>query len=130
MAAGGEQGGVVEYRLRPCPKCAAPSVNLPLMTSRRRNPLTCTNCGVQLERVYPGVTYYSLAFITAILGEAAALCFVFLAFFQQWLWMALIVLVIVLTNMGVTAFLNRRSRLEFANLEDARQDKPGRWYPQ
>ena len=33
-------------------------------------------------------------------------------------------------NLGVSVFLNKRTRVEYANLEDARRDKPGRWYPE
>ena len=34
---------------------------LPLFTSRRRKPVTCSNCGRRLEVVYPGPSYYTLA---------------------------------------------------------------------
>jgi hypothetical protein len=33
-------------------------------------------------------------------------------------------------NLGVSAFLNARTRVEYVNIEDARQDKPGSWYPE
>jgi hypothetical protein len=29
----------------------------------------------------------------------------------------------------VSAFLNSRTRIEYADVTDARRDQPGRWYP-
>lgn len=116
-------------RRRRCPKCGTASIELPLFTSRRRMPVTCSSCGTRLERVFPGAPYYTLSFLTACLLEAAVLAMVVLSLFRQWWWMALVVGGLVLINLGVAAFLNRRTRVEFADPADARQDNPGRWYP-
>jgi hypothetical protein len=32
-------------------------------------------------------------------------------------------------DLATSAFLEARTRLEYANVEDARRDVPGRWYP-
>lgn len=119
----------VESRHRTCPGCNAPTVSLPLFTTRRRRPITCTNCGARLERVLPGVPYYALSFITALLLEAALPIALILVFFRQWVWVGLIVAGLLAINLAVSAFLNARTRVEYANLEDARADKPGRSYP-
>lgn len=77
----------------------------------------------------PGVPYYSLAFMTAVLLEAALPMALFLAIFRQWAWIAVIVAGFVAINLGISAFLNARTRVEYVNIEDSRRDKPGRWYP-
>jgi uncharacterized membrane protein len=105
-------------------------VTLPLFTSRRRHPVRCTNCGTKLERVLPGVPYYTLAFITGMLLEIAVLVSLFLIVVGQWKWIVVIVAGLTALNLGVSVFLNNRTRVEYANIEDARRDKPGRWYPE
>jgi hypothetical protein len=122
-------GNAVESRNRVCPGCGAATVTLPLFTRRRRDPVTCTNCGAKLERVLPGVAYYTLAFITGMMAEASVLVLVLLALFGQWGWIALLVGFLLVTNLGTSAFLNSRTRVEFVDPADARKDKPGRWYP-
>lgn len=121
--------GPIEYRNRTCPACSVATVTLPLFTSRRRHPVTCTNCGVKLERVLPGVPYYSLAFITGMMAEAGALASLFLSITGHWTWIAVIVAGLAALNLGVSMFLNSRTRVECVNIEDMRRDKPGRWYP-
>jgi hypothetical protein len=105
-------------------------VRLPVFTKRRRDPVTCTNCGVRLERVLPGVPYYTLSFVSALLVEAAVPVALFLALFRQWAWIAVLVSVLVAFNLAVSAFLNSHTRVEFLDPADARKDKPGRWYPE
>ena len=122
--------GAVEHRNRTCPACGVATVTLPLFTTRRRHPVTCTSCGVRLERVLPGVPFYTLSFITGMLLEPAILATLVLAIFEQWAWVAAIVAGVLAFNIAVSAFLNSRTRVEYADLEDARRDKPGRWYPQ
>ena len=117
-------------RRRDCPVCGAPSVQLPLFTSRRRSAVTCTDCGTKLERVLPGVAYYSLAFFTGIIMEASVFAMLLMAFFQKWLLIGGVIVGLVLLNLGVSAFLNSRTRVEYAEPKDARKDQPGRWYPQ
>jgi hypothetical protein len=119
----------VEHTNRTCPACSVATVTLPLFTTRRRHPVTCTNCGARLERVLPGVPYYTLSLITALLLEAAFPSALIFALFQQWVWIAVIVAGLVVFNLGVSAFLNARTRVELADPADARKDKPGRWYP-
>jgi hypothetical protein len=58
--------------------------------------------------------------------EAAALVSFFLALFGHWGWIALLVGFLLVTNLGVSAFLNSRTRVEFVDPADARKDKPGR----
>ena len=121
--------GPIQYRNRPCPACNVATVTLPLFTSRRRDPITCTNCGAKLERVLPGVPYCTLAFIAAMLLEAAVPVSLILTIFGKWIWIAGIVAGLVALNLGISAFLNSFTRVEYANIEDARRDEPGRWYP-
>ncbi|HEX6638982.1 MAG TPA: hypothetical protein VF033_15105 [Steroidobacteraceae bacterium] len=116
-------------RRRDCPGCAAPTVALPWFTTRRRSPIACTNCGTRLERVLPGVPYYTLSFVIAMLAEAAVPTVLLLAFFRQVGWIAVIVVSLVAVNLAGSAWLNRRTRVEFADPKDARKDRPGRWYP-
>ena len=77
----------------------------------------------------PGVAYYSLSFVTGMMSEAAVLVSFFLVLSGQWRWIALLVGFLLVTNLGVSAFLNSRTRVEFVDPADARKDKPGRWYP-
>jgi len=121
--------GAVEHTNRTCPACGVATVTLPLFTTRRRHPVTCTNCGARLERVLPGVPYYTLSLITALLLEAAIPIALFLGFFRQWTGIAVIVAGLLAVNLGISAFLNARTRVEFVDPADARKDKPGRWYP-
>jgi hypothetical protein len=121
--------GPIEYRNRTCPACNVATVTLPLFTTRRRHPVTCTNCGTRLERVLPGVPYYTLAFITGMLLEAAVPLALLLGIFHQWAWIAVIVVLLLALNLAVSAFLNTRTRVEYADIADARRDKPWRWYP-
>jgi hypothetical protein len=123
------QDSAVESRKRNCPACSVATVTLPLFTTRRRHPVTCINCGAKLERVLPGVPYYTLAFLTGMLIEAAVPVGLILAIFQQWSWIAVIVASLLLFNLAVSAFLNSRTRVEYADIQDARRDQPGRWYP-
>ena len=116
-------------RRRDCPVCGAPGVQLPLFTSRRRSPVTCTDCGTKLERVLPGAAYYSLAFFTGIVMEASGFAMLMMALFQKWLLLGGVILGLVLLNLGVSAFLNSRTRVELAEPKDARKDSAGRWYP-
>ena len=125
----GAEPGSRHSRRRDCPACGASTVELPWFTSRRRMPVTCTNCGVKLERVLPGVPYYSLAFVTGLVMEVSLVPMLLLALVQKWLWVAAVLVALVLLNLGVSAFLNARTRVEFADPKDARKDKPGRWYP-
>lgn len=122
-------GNAVDFRNRDCPKCGRATVSLPLFTSRRRDPVTCKNCGTKLERVLPGVAYYTLAFMTAVLAEAGFMVALVLAFFSQWAWIAALVVGFVVINLGVSALLNARTRVEFVDPADGRRDRPGRWYP-
>jgi len=124
-----EEGSAVEYRNRTCPACSVATVTLPLFTTRRRSPVTCGNCGAKLHRVLPGVPYYTLSFITALMLEASLLPLLLLGLFRQWGWIAVVVIVLLAVNLAVSAFLNSRTRVDFADPEDARKDKPGRWYP-
>jgi hypothetical protein len=119
----------VSPRNRSCPKCAAPSVTLPVFTARRRSPVTCTNCGARLERVLPGVPYYTLALVVGIAAQIAVLPLLWFAFVGSWGWFAMTLSGLVAINLGVSAFLNSRTRVEFAEPADARKDQPGRWYP-
>jgi hypothetical protein len=64
-----------------------------------------------------------------MMTEAAFLALGILALFGQWGWIALIIGFLVVTNLGTSAFLNSRTRVEFVDPADARKDKPGRWYP-
>lgn len=123
-------GDAVQHRNRTCPGCGVATVTLPLFTMRRRHPVTCTNCGAKLERVLPGVSFYTLSFITGMLFEPAMFAALVLAFFRQWAWIAAIVAGVLAVNLAVSAYLNSHTRVEYADLEDARRDKPGRWYPQ
>jgi len=50
--------------------------------------VTCTNCGVKLERVLPGVPYYALSFIAALLVEILAVASLFLLVEHEWMWIA------------------------------------------
>jgi hypothetical protein len=124
-----DDGGAIQYRNRTCPACSVATVTLPWFTTRRRHPVTCTNCGAKLQRVLPGVPYYTLSFITALMLEASSIPLFLLGLFRQWGWMAVVVMVLLAVNLAVSAFLNSRTRVEFAEPEDARKDKPGRWYP-
>jgi hypothetical protein len=101
-----------------------------LFASRRVTPVTCTSCGAKLHRILPGVPYYTLSFVAALMLEASWIPILFLALIQRWLWIAIVVAVLVGFNLAVAAFLNTLTRVEFENLEDARRDKPGRWYPE
>src|SRR4051812_25853014 len=112
-----------------CPKCGAPSVNLPWFTTRRRDPVTCSTCGTRLERVLPAIPYYTLAFVTGLMVEIALLPLGLLLLVHRWRWIALIIVVILGINLLLSTFLNARTRVEFADPADARRDKPGRWYP-
>jgi hypothetical protein len=112
-----------------CPKCHAPSVTLPWFTTRRRNPITCTGCGTRLERVLPAVPYYTLAFVIAVMTEIAVVPIGLFGLVGRWDWVLLIAVTILAINIAASAFLNARTRIEFADPADARQDKPGRWYP-
>jgi hypothetical protein len=76
------------------------------------------------------VPYYTLEFFIGLLVEPTALALLILMFLQKWAWVAGILIGFVGLNLGVSVFLNSRTRVEFAKIEDARQDKPGRWYPQ
>ena len=122
-------GNAVDHRNRACPKCGRATVRLPLFISRRRSPVTCTNCGTKLERVLPGVPYYSLAFVTAILTEISGVALLLLGVSRQWTWIGTLFIGIALINLGVSAFLNARTRVEFVDPADGRRDLPGRWYP-
>jgi uncharacterized protein (DUF983 family) len=124
------EGDAIKYSHRHCPRCGDPGIRLPMFISRRRRPVTCTSCGVKLERVLPGVAYYSIMTLIGLLTEVAALPLLFLVFLQQWLWIAVYIVALVAIHLGVSAFLNSRARVEFADPADARQDKPGRWYPE
>ena len=117
-------------RRRDCPACGAPSVMLPVFTTRRRSPVTCTDCGTKLERVLPGLAYYSLSFITGMLAEAGALAVLLLGWMKEWVWIAVVVSSLVLINLAVSALLNWKTRVEFFDIKDARKDQPGRWYPE
>ena len=122
-------GSAVESRNRTCPGCGAPTIQLPVFVSRRRHSVTCTNCGARLERVLPGLPYYSLKFGTALVTEITILPLVIFGFMGKWVWIAALLLGLTLVNLGISTFLNARTRVEFADPADARQDKPFRWYP-
>jgi len=122
-------GNAVDSRHRACPKCGVATVKLPWFVSRRRDPVTCTNCGTKLERVLPGVPYYTLAFINGMLAEAAIPISLLLLLLGQRTWLAALVIALVTLNLGVSAFLNSRTRVEFVDPADDRRDEPGRWYP-
>jgi uncharacterized membrane protein YdfJ with MMPL/SSD domain len=79
--------------------------------------------------VLPGVPYYTLSFVVALMLEAALPLSILLGLFRQWMWIGLVVAALVAVNLATSAFLNSRTRVEHANVEDARRDKPGRWYP-
>lgn len=78
----------------------------------------------------PGVPYYTLSFVIAILTEISIFPLLFLAFSKKWAWVIAVITSLVVINLAVSAFLNRMTRVEFADPVDARQDKPGRWYPE
>jgi hypothetical protein len=105
-------------------------VTLPLFITRRRTPFTCTACGTKLERVLPASWYYTLNGMTALMAEVAGLLILLQLLLGKWPWAALVAVGTLLVNLGVSAFLNARTRVEYANIEDARRDEPGRWYPQ
>jgi uncharacterized protein (DUF983 family) len=105
------------------------TVTLPLFTTRRRHAVTCTNCGAKLERVLPGVAYYSLSFITGVLTESAFMVLLLFVILHLWTWIAVMLTGVFLINLAASAFLNSRTRVEFVDPADARRDKPGRWYP-
>jgi uncharacterized protein (DUF983 family) len=119
----------VEHRNRTCPACGVATVTLPLFATRRRHPVTCTNCGARLERVFPGVPYYTLSFIVAILIELAVPASMLLALLRRWDWIAVTIVGGLIANLAASAFLNARTRVEFVDPADARRDQPGRWYP-
>ncbi|MBC8027041.1 MAG: zinc ribbon domain-containing protein [Steroidobacteraceae bacterium] len=125
----GANGDPVQSRDQRCPKCGAHADMLPLFAHRRVTPVTCVSCGTKLRRVFPGLPYYTLSFIAALMLEASFIPVLILAVFQQWLWIAVIVAVLLAFNLSTSAFLNSRTRVEFENPEDARRDEPGRWYP-
>lgn len=100
-----------------------------MFTSRRRHPVTCTNCGARLERVLPGVPYYTLSFVIGMLAQVAAVPLLFLVLLQQWVWAVLTIVIVVLLNLAASTFLNSRTRVEFVDPADTREDKPFRWYP-
>ena len=104
-------------------------MTLPLFVSRRRDPITCSNCGAKLERVLPGIHYYSLRTAATVLQEAAVPGVIVLALFKGWVWVAVVVVALSLVNLGVSSFLNSRTSVEFADPKDARKDVPSRWYP-
>lgn len=112
-----------------CPQCGAASVTLPRFTTRRRSQTTCTSCGARLERVLPAAWYYSLRFFTGLLAEVAALAVLGLSLFGAWPWAALVMATLLLVNLGISVFLNARTRVEYADIKDARRYQPGRWYP-
>ena len=91
--------------------------------------MTCTNCGVKLERILPGVPYYTLAFISGMLVEVAALALLLFGFARQWGWFAVTIAALVTINLAASAFLNARTRVELADPAGARKDEPFRWYP-
>ena len=113
-----------------CPQCGADSIRLPRFAHRRITPVSCTGCGAKLRRVLPGVPYYVLSFVAALMLEGAFLPVLFLAFLREWIWIAAIVVALLAFNLATSAFLNSRTRVEYENVEDARRDKPGRWYPE
>jgi hypothetical protein len=121
-------GNAVESRTRDCPKCAMPSVKLPRFVTRRRSPVTCAHCGTKLERVLPGVPYYTLATVTGLLAEAAVPVSMVLLLGRV-AWIFALVIGLFLLNLGVSAFLNSRTRVEYVDPADGRHDVPGRWYP-
>jgi hypothetical protein len=102
---------------------------LPWFASRRRNPVTCTGCGARLERILPAASYYTLAFVNAIVSQVALIPLVVLAFMGRWGWIVFGIATLVSINILVSDFLNSRTRVEFVDPADAREDKPGRWYP-
>ena len=110
------------------PECGAGTVTLPRFASRRYTSITCTGCGAKLRRVLPGVTYYTLSFVAALLLEAAFLPVLVLALLRQWAWIAVIVAVLIAFSLATSAFLNARTRVEYENPNDARRDIPGRRY--
>ncbi len=118
---------MVGHRDRACPACNAATVTLPMFTTRRRHPVTCTNCGAKLERVLPGVPYYTLAFITGMLTERAFMLFLLFIISHQWTWSAVMMAGVFVINLASSAFLNARTRVEFVEPADARRDNPGRW---
>lgn len=65
----------------------------------------------------------------AIIMESSVFAMLMMALFQKWLLIGGMLLGLVLLNLGVSAFLNSRTRVEFAEPKDARKDEPGRWYP-
>jgi hypothetical protein len=126
----GAEGDPIEPRNRRCPQCGATTVTLPRFASRRVSPVTCTGCGAKLRRVLPGIPYYLLSFAAAILLEGSFLPAIFLGLQRQWLWIVAIIVALVAFNLATSAFLNSRTRVEYENPDDARRDRPGRWYPE
>jgi hypothetical protein len=116
-------------RQRECPACGAPSVVLPVFTTRRRSPMSCTNCGAGLSVVYHAPYYYTLALVTGLLFEMSFLPVLLLLILHEWWWLAAIFAATVAINYLASAFLNSRARVEFSEPRDSRRDSPGRWYP-
>jgi hypothetical protein len=79
--------------------------------------------------VLPGVPYYTLSFIAAILIEMAVPASMFLALMRRWDWIVVTIVGGLIANLAASAFLNARTRVEFVDPADARRDQPGRWYP-
>ena len=64
-----------------------------------------------------------------MLAEAAIPISVLLLLLGQRTWIAALVIALIALNLGVSAFLNSRTRVEFVERADGRRDEPGRWYP-
>lgn len=119
-------------RQRDCPACGAPSIVLPVFSSRRRRPVACTNCGQRLEIVYPKPWYYTLSLAAGLLVELSIIPLLFLFILQQWAWIATVVAAFAVGNYLSTAFLNARAAIQVDDDdldEVSRKEVFGRWYP-
>ena len=105
---------------------------LPAFSTRRRLPVTCTNCGQRLEIVYPKPWYYTLSLAAGLLVELSVLPLLFLIILQQWVWFAAVIAAFTLGNYLSTAFLNARAtiRVDTDPLDEgSSRELLGRWYP-
>jgi hypothetical protein len=121
---------VLALRAVHCPSCGFSVARHPRFVHERVREISCKSCGAQLEVVLGAWSYHLLKTVSLVFWQIAGVGLFVLAFLRQWFWLAILISITLLLEIGRATVARRGAEIRWINQGSMQRQRTGRWVPE